>query len=135
MENFNSVSYLNSVGITSNFEKAVYSTARLIASRYFVTNKKAIQCGRENLAEGYPVNTARKYTNPDSSTEIVVGMDYNDKAYRKARVDEMLNMPLEQVLEINQTVRALNEIGRESNANYKNRLEWEAANQYQLQTA
>ena len=135
MGNFNSLNYLDNVGITANFEKAVYSTARLIASRYFVTNKKAIQCGRENLAEGYPVNTARKYKNPDGSSDIVIGMDYSDKAYRTARVDDMLEMTLEQVLEINQTVRALNEIGRESNANYKSRKEWEAANQHQLQTA
>jgi hypothetical protein len=113
--------YLTNVGITSNHEKAIHSTARILASRYFITNKRAIECGRENIRTGHPVGTARRYNNPDGTVEVIVGIEYDDKAYRTARVDEMFQMTLAEVLQINQTVRALNEIGRESNANYKAR--------------
>lgn len=121
--------YLSSVGITSNFEKAIYSTARIITSRFYITNKKQIECGRENLRTGHPVHTARKYTNPDGTVEVIQGMNYNDKTFRTERVNELLEMTLEEVLAINIAVRALNEIGRESNAAYKSRMAWEAANQ------
>ncbi|MEY2834316.1 MAG: hypothetical protein RLZZ574_3576 [Cyanobacteriota bacterium] len=127
------LNYLANVGITTNLEKAIYSTARIITSRYYVTNKRQIECGRENIRTGHPVGTARKYTNPNGTVEVVQGIDYNDKAYRTARVNELLEMTLEEVLAINIALRALNEIGRESNAAYKSRIAWEAANQ--LQTA